>query len=400
MTFVGVPVLLDFVSSLAVLGLLVVGFSALAPSLTYKWFSAPLLGVFFALVVGLQMSMPLSPTDGVIIDMRNVPIVLAGAFLGLRGLLICLVISIAFRAGLGGVGTMPGIIGMLIAGGVGYAWSLAQPLLKFGDIGKLGVLGLLVNLHMLSAFTAPPQIVEWYFAQAAPTIFVLNMICVPALGWLMMRTQYLVAHQAQLAASAHVDPITRLLTTNAFAREVAHFHSADAQRRVQGMVALTLKNAAWLDKTWGETATVQALGALRVRLSEMFHDNRPLGADGQQRVLIPVTVSEMQDLRPLRHALRRLASDMPFSLDGDVEVPLSVLVETVSFRNPDNPDETLKDIRRSASVRRSGGARQGPAPRPAGRDIDMSTPAGVCSATLRRLFDETDAQLQRVARQS
>lgn len=399
MAFVGIPVLLDFVSSLAVLGLLVVGFSALAPGLKTGWFCAPVLGVFFGLVVGLQMSMPLSPASGVIVDMRNVPIVLAGAFLGLRGLLICLALAISMRVGIGGAGVLPGVLGMLIAGTVGHIWARFEPGLRISDTAKLMGLGAAVNLHMLSAFTAAPDITQWYFAQAAPTKFVLNLICVPAFGWLLMRTQYLVAHQTRLSAAAQVDPMTRLLTVDAFSREIAHFSAADAQRQVKGMIAITLKDANWLNKTWGETTTSQALGALRARTAEMFRDNRPLGSDGQQRMLIPVTASEMQDLRPLRRSLRRLASDTPVRLEGNIDVPLTVLVESHSFRHPDKPADTLKDIRRTASARRSADEKKSIQTPRAPKGMDISTPNGVSGTTLRRLFDETDAQLRRLARQ-
>lgn len=399
MGFVGVSVLLDFVSSIAVLGLSVVGFSALGPGLKNQWFSAPLLGVLFGLVAGLQMSMPLSPTDGVIIDMRNVPIVLAGAFLGARGLLACLCVTVSIRLGIGGVGAVAGILGMLIAGGVGYLWAQYRYTLRLPHGWSLALLGGAVNVHMLSAFTVPSDIMLWYFAEAAPTVAALNMTCVPALGWLLTREQESILHRAHLSASAQVDPVTRLLTPDAFAQEVAHLNAADGDNRVVGMIALTLKNSAWLKKTWGDGAVRQAIGGLRMRLVALYGAARPLGNDTRQRILVPVTAAEMRDLRPIRQALRRLASDTPLRLDGDVEMPLSVVVESISFRHPDRADETLKDISNAANMRRA--ATQGqPAKRTATRaEVDLSLPSGMCRTTFRRLFDETDSQLKHLARQ-
>ena len=399
MGFVGVSVLLDFVSSIAVLGLLVVGFAALGPALKSRWISAPLLGLLFACVVGLQMSMPLNPTDGVIIDMRNIPVVLAGAFLGLRGLLTCLCLAIAMRIGLGGIGAFAGVLGMMIAGGIGYAWAQTRHRFRCSSGWALAILGLAMNAHMLSAFAVPVDIMQWYFLYAAPTVFVLNVTCVPALGWLLLREQDTIKRHADLSAAAQVDPVTRLLTPDAFSREVSHLHAADSDLRIAGMIALTLKDGAWLKSTWGEDARDQALGGLRMRLVALFGDARPLGRDAQNRVLVPVTEGEMRNLRPIRHTLRRLASETPMRLDGDVAVPLSVVAESVTFRHPDKPLETLKDIRNAASARRSppSGAKGRTAPRPA-RQIDTTLPTGVCRATFKRLFDETDAHLRQAAR--
>ncbi|WP_299048577.1 LytS/YhcK type 5TM receptor domain-containing protein [uncultured Tateyamaria sp.] len=399
MANVDATVLLDFVSSLAVLGLLVVSFSALAPSLKIGWFAPPLLGLFFGLVVGLQMSMPLSPTDGVIIDMRNVPIVLAGAFLGLRGLLTCLAIAVAFRLGIGGVGMVAGVAGMLIAGCVGYVWSITAARFRGGDTRKLLILGLGVNLHMLSAFLVPADIMRWYFTEAAPTMFVLNCLCVPAFGWMLLRVQYQVLQQAHLSAAAQVDPITRLLSLDAFTREVSHFHAADDAHRIAAVAAITLKNASWLKKTWGDDAHDKALGALRIRLAALFNDQRPLGIDPSSRILVPIAAREVQDLRPLRKALRRLASETPLSLDDDINVPLAVLVESFNIRSPSRPDLTALDIRQSISARRHTSDSAGTVHDRASHTADPSLPNGICSQTFRRLFDETDTKMRRVIRQ-
>ncbi|MEM6341739.1 MAG: LytS/YhcK type 5TM receptor domain-containing protein [Pseudomonadota bacterium] len=62
-----------------------------------RWQAKDVLAVFWGCVVVLQMNPPLSPVDGVIVDMRNVLIILASAFLGLRGLCIRLAIAVGTR---------------------------------------------------------------------------------------------------------------------------------------------------------------------------------------------------------------------------------------------------------------------------------------------------------------
>ncbi|MBY5934685.1 hypothetical protein KUV51_16880 [Tateyamaria omphalii] len=400
MALVDATVLLDFVSSLAVLGLLVLSFSAVAPALRSGWYVAPGLGVFFALVVGLQMSMPLSPAGGVIVDMRNVPIALAGAFLGLRGLITCLCLAIAMRIAIGGVGVPAGVLGMLLAGSVGYGWAVLKDRLPLRDSGKLIVLGMAMNLHMLSAFAAPAEIMRWYFVEAASTVFLLNLICVPSAGWLLLREQNLLARTAVLSASAKLDPVTRLLSVNAFSQEVSHFHASDRDRSVAGILAVTMKSARWLKRSWGDDAVEQALGVLRLRIGAVLPDQRPLGLDHTQRILIPVTATELSDLRPLRNAVRRSASDTPITIDNSIQVPLAVMMESYALHQPDRPDETTRDIQRATAPRSAAGPAKRNRSRHQNRPADASMPKGLCKTTYHRLFDETDAHMRRALRRT
>ncbi|MEO1362386.1 MAG: LytS/YhcK type 5TM receptor domain-containing protein [Pseudomonadota bacterium] len=393
MGFIATPELLDFVSSLAVLGLLVLGFSALSPALKSSRIGSALQGLLFGLVVELQMSMPLSPADGVIIDMRNVPIVLAGAFLGLPGLLMCLGLAVATRIGLGGVGVLPGVVGMLIAGTVGYAWSRAMPRINRAPWIKLLLLGGAVNLHMLSALLASAKIMTWYYLEAAPTVLILNLSCVPLIGALLLREQKAAAAQARLAAAAQLDPATRLMALDAFAREVSHVNASGDGTRFVGVVAITFRNAGWLARTWGAGAFYQSLGAMRVRINALCADQRPLGIDHRQRLLLPVTEAELRDRGPFRETIRRLATDAPFVLDDDVEIPLSVVIENFRLHRPDNPAITASDVRRSAVARR----RTPPAPHTVDPEKGAPLPDGLSDATLGRLFDRAEAGLTRVA---
>ena len=392
MGFIATPELLDFVSSLAVLGLLVLGFSALSPALKSSRIGSALQGLLFGLVVELQMSMPLSPTDGVIIDMRNVPIVLAGAFLGLPGLLMCLGLAVATRIGLGGVGVLPGVVGMLIAGTVGYVWSCVMPRLNRPQWVKLLLLGGAVNLHMLSALLASADIMMWYFLKAAPTILILNLTCVPLIGALLLRAQKAAAAQARLAAAAQLDPATRLMALDAFAREVSHVNASGDGTRFVGVVAITFRNAGWLARTWGASAFHQSLGAMRVRINALCADQRPLGIDHRQRLLMPVTEAELRERGPFRNTIRQLATDAPFVLDDDVAIPLSVVIKSFRLRRPDSPSMTVRDVYKSAVARR-----RAPPAHVVSPQRGAPLPEGLSAATVGRLFDRAEAGLARVA---
>ncbi len=77
------------------------------------------MGMAFGLVATFRMNAPLEMVPGVIVDMRNVPIALAGAFLRWRAALLCLVMAVSMRGYIGGVGMPSGIMAMVIACMVG-----------------------------------------------------------------------------------------------------------------------------------------------------------------------------------------------------------------------------------------------------------------------------------------
>ena len=89
------------------------------------WIAESLLGILFGVVAVMQMNAPFEPIPGLIIDMRNVPMVLAGAFLGARGMLLCMVLAIAARLQIGGIGALAGVASILIAGAAGAFWNAA-----------------------------------------------------------------------------------------------------------------------------------------------------------------------------------------------------------------------------------------------------------------------------------
>ncbi|WP_116598969.1 LytS/YhcK type 5TM receptor domain-containing protein [Primorskyibacter marinus] len=103
--------IVDFAGPIGLLCVLIVGVGEIR-----RWLSSPqqaqyVLGAIFGLVAVIEMEMPISPFEGVIIDLRIVPVILAGAFLGWRGLAVCLVMAIATRVYTGGVGASSGIAG-------------------------------------------------------------------------------------------------------------------------------------------------------------------------------------------------------------------------------------------------------------------------------------------------
>ena len=91
---------------------------------------------------------------------------------------------------------------------------------------------------------------------------------------------------------------------------------------------------------------------MRVRSNALCADQRPLGIDHRQRLLMPVTEAELRERGPFRTTIRQLATDAPFVLDDDVAIPLSVVIKSFRLRRPDSPSMTVRAVYKSAVARR------------------------------------------------
>jgi hypothetical protein len=134
---------------------------------------------------------PLSPLPGVIVDMRCVPVALAGAFLGKRGLAVCLALTVAVRLSLGGDGAVAGVAAITVAGLAGLAWRLLVPPPGHRTLRHFFCLAALTSVHLSTGALLPPDAAAWFFTAAAPALLALNLAAIPLFAALLdheMRT--------------------------------------------------------------------------------------------------------------------------------------------------------------------------------------------------------------------
>lgn len=106
------------------------------------------LGLFFGLIVFISMQVKIPAADGVVIDQRNAIVVLSGAFGGPICAIVTGLLASAFRAYIGGIGTVAGIFGVCLSVLAGIA------LHRFGW-HRRGALNLAAAAALAVVFTAP-----------------------------------------------------------------------------------------------------------------------------------------------------------------------------------------------------------------------------------------------------
>lgn len=195
---------IDFVSALAMIVVLTIAYGNMRRWLYSKQTGQMLLGVVFGGVAFVQMHMPLQPMDGLIIDLRNVPLVLCGAFLGWRAGLICLVIAVGTRYEIGGIGMYAGILAMFVALGAGALWARFTNSIARRRPGHMVLLSLLASSHLGAAIILPEPAQSWFISNAALPILLLNVFSITIAASLLDLEQRKIAHEDRHAASRPV----------------------------------------------------------------------------------------------------------------------------------------------------------------------------------------------------
>lgn len=331
-------ILLEFVSSLALVALLAMGYGFFRRHVHGNWATPVVLGLIFGLVTILQMHTPLQPVDGVIIDMRNVPIALAGAFLGWRGLAVCLCLAVATRYGIGGVGWVSGVAGMALAGGAGLLWDRMTRHHQTRGIGLLVILAVAMSSHLAAVFLLPADVARWFLTVAALPILGLNLVSLPLVGILLERERQNMQRERRWQAAAYTDPETGLLTESAFGRDIALAAGAGSEDPIESVLVLRLRDRCWLCSHMGPASLALTLGTLRHRIRDLNLVANPdlLGQSSDGRLLIPLTRAERETCDDIQTALRRSLSDHPIQIPG--ADPLRVSIDCTPVTLPDRPE--------------------------------------------------------------
>ena len=187
-----------------------------------RWLSW-ITGCMFGAIGILTMLVPLRLAEGVIVDARLVMAGLAGAYLSPLGAMLCAVILGAFRLSLGGIGSGPAMVGIVLTTGIGWLWQRYRP--SFSALRPealsdgLWLTGLGFSLAaggMLAIQTLPPEIARAVTARSWKAVLVIYPIGTALLGFLLDNTHKLNKREDALEQTAET-----LKTMLAEARQAA-----------------------------------------------------------------------------------------------------------------------------------------------------------------------------------
>ncbi len=309
--------LTDVVDTVASLGLMMVlgyAYAQLHHRLRFPKASQIVLGALFGLAAIVQMVRPFEPMEGLIIDFRNIPIAMAGAFLGVRGALTCLAFAVAMRLNLGGVGMWSGVLGMILtlAGGAFWAWcTRSSPKRGFG---AMIFLALAMSIHLGGALILPEAARDWFLAQAALPLLIVNMLAVPIVGCILEGERLRLRDKCRLHASAAFDPDTGLPNLESFKRQCMIRAVAMDDGSYTQVLVLRLRLYQVLS-TWGRPAQrKQLLAAMKLRVETVLPKVDLACCYGDRLLLIPLTLEDLVHREEMLVDIRRAVTEAPYVL--------------------------------------------------------------------------------------
>jgi hypothetical protein len=365
---VDAEILVDFAGALALIGMLSVGFGILGRMVAMPRLGPLLLGTLFGAVAVLGMLAPLSPAPGVLVDMRCVPVALAGAFLGMRGLVFCVLLAGAARFGIGGEGSVAGIAAIVVSGLAGWTWRAVVPPSGLRRRRHFIALGAATSSHLLTGLLLPDPAAAWFYITAAPILLVINMAAVPLFGALLDHELRSTA-EASRAGAAGIDPSTGTLSLPHFERSVAR---GEGVRGPEGVGALLIVRIGSAPRGPGRGITDLVLREARVRLEETLGASRPMARLAHDCLVVAATRQEAADERGCRDLIRAALREVPFRFEGGCEFEIVAEVTMRRFE-PGEGGEAVRAIRRSARSERKV-YRMRPATRDEAPDGDDAAP--------------------------
>ncbi|WP_324754895.1 LytS/YhcK type 5TM receptor domain-containing protein [Roseovarius sp. Pro17] len=302
------------------------------------------LGLAFGLIAMFQMNALIEIVPGVILDMRNVPVALAGAFLGWRGALLCLAIAAATRFSIGGVGMPSGIAAMTIACLAGHVWDRCTLRATRRNIWQFLALAVLVSGHIGAAVLLPWDVCLAFFATAALPMTALNMLSIPIAAVFLERERLrMMAERALIAGQTH-DPVSGLVSFAQFTAEATALLRSDCNGRVAGFIIVRALGSTRLAKELGRDVFRQAQGAMRLRMQELDVSGLPIAVTADDRLVMALDFRQVAESERIATEVRRILNDHAYHVAGDTALRMTVSIGIHRTPTLDQLTAHLEDV--------------------------------------------------------
>lgn len=320
-----VATLFDFASTIAVLALLAVAHGVARDRLASGLVRESLLGLLFGLSAVGAMLDPLVLADGVLFDMRNLPIGLAGAFIGPVGALVAMVLAAVMRISLGGDGMVAALTAMVIAGAAGMLWRHLADRLQFGRfVGPL-LLGALISLHLVSIAGLPRDSVVAALQTVAPTLLLLNLAGSLVISSLIAREDKNLEQRERLDFETVTDPLTGIANRRGFERRAVASSRPRRTRAGNAVLMIDIDHFKTINDDFGHTAGDDILRQIGRRLGNSLREGDVVARFGGEEFAVYLADMGRGETELVADRLRRTISDESFAAAGrDLTVTISV----------------------------------------------------------------------------
>ena len=319
----------QIVAPLAMLFLLAFGYGRLRRLLPGTALAPVLLGALFGGVSIVQMNLPIEPTPGLIIDLRNIPILLAGAFLGPRGTVVAILMAAVTRLNIGGVGAVSGVCAMMISGAVGLLWDRMTRGSLHRSLRSFVGLAVMFSLHLFGVLLLPFQTALWFLLNAAPWILGMNLLVTPVIASLLERERILMLREGRVRRSVSGSRKTMFLSPDALAVEMAQCAGAVTYRSGVDLLAIRLRRGSVIATFWGPEAEAHVTRAMHQRLKAVLPPSALIGLIRDDLILICVPRLAIPAGQNLARDVHSALTSQPVRVPGMASVRLRLSIDHI-----------------------------------------------------------------------
>lgn len=335
----------DLIGSLSLIFVLSMTYGHIQRLFLSQYYAELLMGLAFGGVAWVQMNMPLEPMEGLIFDLRNVPLALCAAFLGWRASLICFLIAAGTRFQIGGIGLPSAILAMLIVWCVAACWAKVTRSYSNRKLHHVFVLSVLVSAHLNAAWILPADARDWFLTNASFPFVILNAISITLGGYLLNAEQKRIAKEGRIAASIMYDPDHGAWTKPAFEREVKLRVNAGTMETPAGLLIVRIRHSNFLYSMVPNFWHDKILGLLHMRLKDAYQNADLAFSIGASSLAIPLSSDQYLHKNELEQTTKRLMESDKFQFSADMKKLIIVDVEAIEWPVDQTLDEVIERVK-------------------------------------------------------
>jgi diguanylate cyclase len=306
---------ITLVHGVSLLALMAIAFGAVERQNWPKTITSVTHGLIFGSGAVIAMMAPARIGDGVMVDARALIVGFAAAFGGWPAALVALVLAAGYRLWLGGMGAMPGAIGIAAAAALGLGWRYFLRPKGRVKMHHLVVLGLVVSCYLLTGVAMGYASIWSLLSLIAPYMVTASVAASILLGLFVDRELNQISRERQWKARALTDPLTALPNRRAFERGVAGLRPPEAEA---ALLILDLDHFKVVNDTHGHAAGDYVLQQVSMILRANMRNRDLLSRLGGEELAVLLPDTGLALARQIADRLRQAIETLEIHWEGQV----------------------------------------------------------------------------------
>lgn len=258
-------------------------------------------GVLFGITITLGMNNPLSMGEGLIYDPRTLLLTAAVAFAGPAAGAIAMCFGIVTRLWVGGAGALPGVVGLMLAFLISFAWMrYVSGRFKNRILHDL-CLGLAATTSITVLFLLPYEAAVATLKLIVPMLLIINPVGLMVLGLVFRHKLQNFVETQVLHTHACTDQLTHLLNRRGLDRQIDHMKSDVGKGHA--LLYFDIDKFKDINDTFGHDAGDATLAIIAARIKETLRSDAIFARHGGDEFSIYLPDVDPKDVQSVADRL-------------------------------------------------------------------------------------------------